>query len=327
MESVGVWLQFLAAAGVIFYAGRRLSSCADIIAEKIGVSRGFIGFILLAMITSLPELATSLSSASLIKSADLAFGNIFGSNTFNLLIIVLLDLLLSSSPLLSSVSDEHIPSASLGILLASLAVLGLITKSSAGLLGISLISWGILIVHLAGVRLLFKNSRQHLTPQVKYPQEVLGHIWLKFIFFSAIIIGSGIVASYSGRNIARLTGLSHTFVGTFLLAVVTSLPEVAVSVGALKLGEANMALGNLLGSNVFNLSLIFLVDAVYHPGGVFAGASASHIITAAEFLILSSIVLIALSYKAPKGRFLRLGVDSWCILGIYLMGIWGLIKR
>jgi cation:H+ antiporter len=145
--------------------------------------------------------------------------------------------------------------------------------------------------------------------------------------FSAIIIAGGVIASYSGRDIAQITGLSHTFVGTFLLAVVTSLPEVAVSVGALRLGEVDMALGNLLGSNVFNVSLIFLVDAVYHRGAIFASASTSHILTAIEFLMLSSITLIALSYRVPRKHFLGLGVDSLCILGIYLGGILGLFRR
>jgi cation:H+ antiporter len=327
MENVVVWLEFLAAAAVIFYAGRQLSQYADVIAEKAELSRGWIGFILLALITSLPELSTSLSSASLIKSADLALGNVFGSNTFNLLIIVLLDLLYAHSPILSVVSGEHILSAGLGILLTAIAILGLITPIGVSFLGISLVSWTILFVHLLGARLLFKHSSQHSISQTKYPDADFSHIILKFIVFSAIIIGGGIIASYSGRNIAQLTGLSHTFVGTFLLAVVTSLPEVAVSVGALRLGEVDMALGNLLGSNVFNLSLIFLVDVFYRGGGIFTDASASHILTAAEFLVICSITLIAMGYKAPRKGSLRLGLDSFCILGVYLLGILELIKR
>lgn len=326
MGSLVVWLVFLAAAGAIFYAGCQLSRCGDVIAEKTNVSRGWIGFILLALITSLPEVATSLSAASLIKSPDLALGNIFGSNIFNLLIIVLLDLIYSPAPLLSVVSKEHSLSASLGILLTSLAILGLTTRISAGFWGISLIAWGILFAYLIGTRLLFKHFRQDVVSDVvsneaKYTDSSLGYIWLKFAFFSAIIIGGGVIASYSGRSIAQITGLSHTLVGTFMLAVITSLPEVAVSVGALRLGEVDMAMGNLLGSNVLNLSLIFLVDVVYRQGGIFTSTSAGHIFTATEFLILSSIVLISLSHKAPRKQLLRLGVDSWCILGVYLLGL------
>jgi cation:H+ antiporter len=325
MESLIVWLELLAAAGLIFYAGRRLSQYADIIAEKTGVSRGWIGFILLAFITSLPELSASLSSASLIKNADLALGNIFGSNTFNLLIIVLLDLLYQSSPLLTVVSGEHILSASLGILLTSLAVLGLITPNETSLWGISPVSWGILIAYLIGTRLLFKHSHLQTPPPQKYNDINFGPVLSKFVLFSALIICGGILASFSGRDIARLTGLGDTFVGTFLLAVVTSLPEVAVSVGALRLGEVDMALGNLLGSNVFNLSLIFLTDLVYRSGGIFASASQSHIITAAEFLIICSIVLIGMGYKAPHRKYFGIGVDALSILVVYLMGILGLI--
>ncbi len=321
MESLIVWLVFLAAASAIFYAGRQLSHCGDIIAEKTNVSRGWVGFILLALITSLPEVATSLSAASLINSPDLALGNIFGSNLFNLLIIVLLDLIYSPAPVLSVVSKEHNLSAGLGVLLTSLAILGLITRSSAGFLGISLIAWGILFAYLTGTRLLFKQARQETVSEAKYSDSNLKDIYLKFVFFSAIIIGGGVVASYSGKNIAQITGLSHSLVGTFMLAVITSLPEVAVSVGALRLGEADMALGNLLGSNVLNLSLIFLVDAVYRGGGIFTATSADHIFTATEFLILSGITLISLSHRAPRKQVLRMGVDSWCILGVYLLGI------
>ncbi len=327
MESLVVWLTFLAAATAIFYAGRQLSHCGDVIAEKTNVSRGWIGFILLALITSLPEVATSLSSVSLIQSPDLAIGNLVGSNIFNLLIIVLLDLLYTSSPILTVAGEEHNLSLGLGILLASLTILGLLTRTDTSLLGISLISWSILLVYLIGVRLSFQQSRQQTVTAAKYPDTELGHIYLKFIFFSAIIIGGGIMASYSGRDIAIITGLSQSLVGTFFLAIVTSLPEVAVTVGALKLGALDMALGNLFGSNVFNLSLLFLVDVFYRAGGVFTGSSTDHITTVIEFLILSGIVLIGLSCKSRKKQFLRLGVDSLCILGVYLLGVFLLIMN
>ncbi len=326
MESLVVWLPCLAAATAIFYAGRQLSHCGDVIAEKTKVSRGWIGFILLALITSLPEVSTSLSSASLLQSPDLAIGNLVGSNIFNLLIIVLLDLLYSPSPILTVAGEEHNLSLGLGILLGSLTILGLLTQPDIGFLGVNLVSWGILIVYLIGVRLSFKNSKQPADTTAKYPEAKLSHTYFKFILFSVIIIGSGIMAAYSGRDIARITGLSYTLVGTFFLAIVTSLPEVAVAVGALKLGEPDMALGNLFGSNVFNLSLVFLVDVFYRAGGIFSGSSGEHIITVVEFLILSGIVLISLSCKSRK-QFLRLGVDSLCILGVYLLGVFLLIMN
>ena len=116
-----VWLAFIFCLVVILFAGFKLTKYGDAIAEKTGLGCVWIGLVLIALVTSLPELATGISAATLVDAPDLALGTIFGSCTFNLAILVVLDILYSGGPVLNKVSKGHIISAGAGALLVALA--------------------------------------------------------------------------------------------------------------------------------------------------------------------------------------------------------------
>ena len=124
-----LWLQLAGTAAVILIASNFLAKSADVIAFKTGLGRAFIGVLLLATATSLPELGTGVSAIALVDEPDLAVGDAFGSNIFNLLIIGLLDLYWRNGPILSTVSITSVMVGALGIVVISLATIGMLIHS------------------------------------------------------------------------------------------------------------------------------------------------------------------------------------------------------
>ena len=120
-----VWLKFAACLAIILFAGTKLAQYGDAIAEKTGLGRIWIGLLLLAAITSMPELVTGVSAAALVKIPDLAVGNLLGSCLFNLVILAVMDIMYRPAPVLSQASPRHLISGSIGILLASLVAGGI----------------------------------------------------------------------------------------------------------------------------------------------------------------------------------------------------------
>jgi cation:H+ antiporter len=117
-------------------------------------------------------------------------------------------------------------------------------------------------------------------------------------------------------RLARALGLSHSVVGTLMLAGATSLPELAVTLAALRLGALDLAIGNLLGSNLFNVVVLAIDDAAYLRGPLLADVSASHVGTAVAAMTMTGLVLIGLVLR-PRGRVLH--ATSWIGVGLLAM--------
>jgi cation:H+ antiporter len=120
-----------------------------------------------------------------------------------------------------------------------------------------------------------------------------------------------------GEQIAARTGLGQTFVGSIFIALSTSLPEIVVSVAALGIGAVDLAVGNLFGSNLFNILILAVDDAVYARGGILSFTSPNHLVTAAAAMVMTAIAAIGLTYRAGKKRFL-FAWDSLAIVAVYV---------
>ena len=118
-----VWVKFIVCLAVIVVAGTRLSKYGDVIAEKTGLGGVWVGVLLMATATSLPELFTGVSAVALVGVPNLAMGDAFGSNLFNLAIIALLDILHHRGPILARVRAGHVLAGGMGIVLISLAIM------------------------------------------------------------------------------------------------------------------------------------------------------------------------------------------------------------
>jgi cation:H+ antiporter len=137
--------------------------------------------------------------------------------------------------------------------------------------------------------------------------------WRRFASAALVVLVAGTALPAVADELAQALGLSRSFVGTVFMALVTTLPEMAVTVSALRLGALDMAIGNLLGSNLFNMAILAIDDLVYTPGPLLADAAGVHAGTAATALVMTGLVIVGLVMR-PQGRGLR--VASWVSAGL-----------
>ncbi len=323
-----VWLKFLLCLVIILVAGTKLARYGDVIAEKTGLGGIWIGLVLLAGVTSAPELVTGVSSAALVGVPDLALGTLFGSCLFNLLILALLDILYRPTPILSKVSSGHVLSAGLGVLLIAIAAGSIFAWEglpglALGWVGISSII--ILILYLAGVWGMFRFERRHQlqllqTSPLRYEESPMRIVWLKFALAAVAVIGAGIWLSFVGDEITETYGWDASFVGSLLLAVTTSMPELVVTIAALRLGAIDMAVADILGANMLDIAHIFAVDLFYIQGPVLGSVSGAHLITAAVVMVMSLLVIVGLRFRQKRKTFFIISWYGLALIGLYIFG-------
>jgi len=328
-----IWLKFAICAVIIFFSGKRVAKYGDTIAEKTGLGGLWIGVILVAIATSLPEIFTGVGSTVFVNAPDLTVGNLFGANSYNLLNISLLDFLNKGSPLLSSVSTGQLLTAGLSLiplLIASIGIFLSIRLPQLSFMNISLYSILILIGYLVAIRTIFRFERnqQQIMRELKKEEEILlkyNDIPLKracilYGFFVIMIAGAGIWLAYIGEELAQLLSLGQNFIGNLFLGFVTTLPEITVSVAALRIGAKELAVANMLGSNLFNMSIIFLNDVLYRKAPIFNVLSQQHIFTGFIVVLMTVIVCTGLILKPKKKT--KLGLSNYAIglIVIFILG-------
>lgn len=327
-----VWIKFFLCVVIILFAGTKLARYADAIAEKTGLGRLWIGFLFLGFVTSMPELATAVSSVALVGLPDLALGTLFGSSAFNLVILALLDMLHRGSPLLSRASRAHILSAGLGILLLIVTAVSILAGeefSGLALGWVGLPSIIIIVLYLVGIRLMFslERKRQLAAPQAEsllYSDFSTRAAYFKFALAAVAIIGAGIWLSFVGDEIATTYNWSDSFVGSLFLAITTSMPELAVTIAAIRLGAIDMAIADILGANMINTAKIFIADLFYTQGSILSSVSSVHLIMATVAVVMSLIVIAGLRFPRERKTF---GVISWygpLLIGLYIFGAYAL---
>jgi len=318
------WVTFVLAAVAIVAAGIRLAPYGEALGRRTGIGQGWIGLMFLATLTSIPELTTTISGASL-GVPSIALGNAFGSNLFNILILVVMDiLLLGRGPFLSRVGGYHVLSGGMAILLTLIGVVGLVLVPEGTVLGISPVSWAILVAYAAGVALLFRAERREVKREEESRRAALPlrTAILGFAICAAVIVVSGFFLVRASKEISLDTGLSASLMGAVFVAVVTSLPELATSIGALRIGAHDMIVGNVLGSNLFNILTIFFADAAFRKGSIYVTRGAGEIdpdqiLVAVCGAMLTSIAIVGMAMRSRR-RLLGIGVDSAAILLGYI---------
>ena len=307
MELAILWLQLGAAAAVILVTAHFMAKSADIVAEKTGLGRSFVGVVMLATATSLPELGTGVSSIVLVGDVDLAAGDAFGSNLFNLLIIGLMDIYWRRGPVLAYVSSTSSLVGVLGIMVISTAAIAATVHhltdmgSTWYISPVSVLMFGTFLV---AMYLVFKaehsgrSSRSESSDTaatLNYPHESLTRAVVIYAVTATIVIGTAIWLAFTGDHLAKAMGWEASFVGTQFLAFSTSLPEIAASFAALRLGAPELAITNVLGSNLFNMGFVLFLDDIAYTGGVlWHQIDDIHILTAAVAVLMTSIVVVGI---------------------------------
>ena len=323
-----IWLKYFACLVIILFAGTKLARYGDAIGKKTGLGGIWMGLVLIAAVTSVPELVTGISSAALVGIPDLALGTLFGSCLLNLTILALLDVLYRPAPILSQVRLRHVASAGMGISLIAVAggsiwVGGDISGLALGWLGIPSII--LLILYLVAVRQILRFERSHpVTPpeaaSSQYAEIPLRTVFFRFTLAAMAVIGAGIWVSFVGNEIAETTGWGASFVGSLFLAISTSMPELVVTIAALRLGALDMAVANILGSNMFNIAAIFAVDLFYTQGPILSQVSSTHLITAAVTMVMGLLVIVGLRFRQKRKTFIVISWYGLALIGLYIIG-------
>lgn len=310
-----VIFQFILSALVIIVAGSFLTKFADKISEVTGWGRIFVGGLLLAGATSLPELMVDIQAVKL-DLPDLAVGDLLGSSLFNLLILAILDFAYPSAFRRTAFSPKflhHSLAAVLTIILTAIVAIGIASRLETSFFGVSLFSWAVVIVYLYGLRLIFLEGSQNVVPTVDLEPEktLLGvskyrPLILAFSGYIACAFVILLAAPYlvqAADEIAKYSGLGHTFIGTTLVALATSLPELVATLAAFRIGAPDLALGNIFGSNAFNMVLFVPLDFMY-PQVLFSSVRSLHAVTALSVIAATGIAIMGQLYrKKERTRF------------------------
>lgn len=333
------WAIFLVSAAVIVYAGTKLSRYGDQIAELTGLGGLWIGVVLMAGATSLPEVFTTVS-ASLLDAPDLAAGDLFGAGMTNMLTLGLIDLMHRQKRVWQQAAFEHALSAGLAMFLTGLAAFFILLGQDIKHSGIGFGSMTLLLFYILGMRVIFRQEavkrRQRQQEKVIEGQareedegpskrDGLKRAAIGFGFAALGLLIAAPFLAGSANEIAERSGVSATFIGTSLVAITTSLPELVTAIAAVRLGAFDLAVGNLFGSNAFNMAAFFFVDAAYRNGPLLNAVSDAHAMTALWSILLMSTALMGIIYRVEK-RYMLIEPDSFLIVLGYCLGLWLLFQ-
>lgn len=348
-----VWniIIFILSGALVWRSGVKLSKYADKIIEKTGISDVFIGTLGLAVITSLPEVATTLS-ATLADNASLAVNNLFGSIALQITILAVGDAFLKNTSLSGLLENpvSRLQASCLSFLLGLAAIAILYNDFAIFHIGLWSVVLFIFYVILFRVINYFKKLKWWVTEpeeresigQVKaivskrmeeIEQEEEAESQKKektarvlksrlglFSLLAAlgVLIGGYFVAN-SADVIAQKTGIGSGFMGFFFVGLTTSLPELSTTISAVKLKRYRMAFSNIFGTNILNVGLVLLADLFYFEGPVLDEVSNFAAAGAILGIMLTSIYQIGLILRFKKS-FFRLGFDSLLVVIVYIIG-------
>jgi len=319
-----LWLQLVAAAAIILLASTRLARSADVISEKTGLGRSFVGVVLLATATSLPELGTGVSAITIVGAPDLAAGDALGSSLVNLLIIALADLYWRRGPVLTRLTTAPAVVGVMGITVSSITVIALFVHTSTRWFSgwhVSPFTLVLAAAFMAAMYLLYRIDRSaggsDGSPE-QYASTSLARAVVVYTASASVVIASSVWLAYTGEGLTHMMGWDASFVGTQFLAISTSLPELATSFAALRLGAPELAISNLLGSNLFNVGLVLSIDdLVLVDAPLWSAIAPVHAVTAVFAILMTSVVVIALAARQAEPRKQPLTLESGALIVLY----------
>lgn len=325
-----IWLQFITAAVLTVLAAIKLAEYGDVLAVRTRLGGMFIGTLLLAFATSLPELLTIINSIGQ-NVPSLAVGNIFGSSMFNMFMLALLDVFNQQTRILRRIAVTHALSAGLAVLLTGMAVFFILADIDLQIGWLGVDSLLLMVTYLGGVWLVQGQSGAGAPPPDDATVDVdtlptLRYALLGFAGATAVLIVVTPLLVSSAAGIAAITGLSTGFIGTTLVAIVTSLPEGVTTLAATRIGAYDLAVGNLFGSNIFNIFALGVVDLFFLQGR-FLG-TVNPVLTLAGLLALMLTALGMLGNLARvERRLVFVELDAALIMVGYVLGMYLLYMR
>lgn len=325
------WLIFLLSAAIVVIAASKLAEYSDVIAVRTRLGGLLVGTIFLAAATSLPELITAISSFR-IGAPDLAVGNFLGSNMVNILLLALIDLAYHQVPLLRQMAITHTLTAVLGTLLMLIATISLTARIGVTIAWVGVDSLLLIALYFGGVWLIQQRSQttavagsaKPVVVDPDFPTFRRGLLGFSGAALVLVLVVPQLVRS--SVEIAEITGLGESFVGTSLLSVVTSLPELIAAAAAVRIGAFDLAVGNLFGSSVFNMLGLGVVDFFYREGSLLETVDPVFALVGLLGLLLTNMALMANLARIER-RILFIEIDVFAIILVYFGGMYLLFLR
>ncbi len=318
-----VWVKFILAAAVIVFAANYLAKYGDIIAVRTKLGGMFIGILLLAGATSLPELLTSASAISQ-GTPNLAAGNLLGSNSFNMLLLAVIDMIYRKKRVLRNAALKHALTGSLAIVLIGVVMFFILAKIDFAIGWVGIDSLFIIAFYIFAVWLIQKNSSVTVVQQPVDEDDAKKNSLLKgiigFLAAAAVLVLITPVMVRNANEIAIITGLGTTFIGTTLVAIVTSLPELVTTLAAVKIGAEDMAIGNLFGSNMFNMFLLGFLDLLNRRARILRKVAHRHALSGSIASLLSALAIFFVLADIDL-KIGWVGLDSLVLIAAYVAGI------
>lgn len=322
---------FIVSAVVVWFVGSRLAGYADAIAEKTGIGREFLGILLLGGVTSLPEIAVA-TTATVHGTPLLSVNDVLGSAAINLVILAIADATLGRGALTSlQASPIVLLQAVLGIILMALAI-GAVVAGDVVIFGIGVWCWLMLAVYLLAIWLLAKSrardawqaahreSDEKADEADENSREGFARLVRQTVAAGAFILVAGFLLARTGDAIAEQTGLGTSFFGAVFLGFSTSMPEISTVIAAVRLKRYEMAISDVFGTNLFNVTIIVLVDALYLGDSVLVEAGRFASFSALLALFLTALFLVGLIERRDR-TVLRMGIDSLTAFFVYGAGV------
>ena len=327
---------FVAGAGATWAAGLYLSKTTDSLDRRLGLGEALGGLILLAIAGTLPEIAI-VTSACLAGHLSLAVGNLIGGIAIQTLVLVVLDFSTGSKRPLSFLVGSLVPVLEALIVIVVLAtVLGgaaLPTSTSIG--GVSPTSIAAVVLWLGGLWVVNRvrlhgdwkvempgshpgrshRREPHPREERPYTRRSTAYVAVIFGLASAVTLAAGVTLQSSGNELAGRWGMQGAIFGATILATATALPEISSGIAAVRLGDHQLAMGDIFGGNAFQLTLFLLADLIAGTP-VIVAARGSDVWLGAAGLLMTGIAAAAVIAR-PKHTFLRLGIDSITLVVIY----------
>jgi cation:H+ antiporter len=246
-----------------------------------------------------------------------------------------LDLLYREESVYTRAGHAHILSAAFSVILLGFVAFSILLASHGVTLGLGHIGFYspvVLLIYGVAVNIVFRYERRQRAEFVgeiaeRYPGVTLRSAAIGYAVAAAVVVGAALWLPFVAEDIAKIMAWNETFVGTFFVSLATTLPELTVTVSALRLGAVDMAIGNLFGSNLFNLALVAVDDMFFLRGPLLSHVSPIHAISALSALMMTGLAITGLFYKSKTRVFGTVGWISVLLLWVYLVNAYFLFRN
>ena len=313
-----IYLIYLALAVIVTTFSVKASDYVDLIDKKTSLSGAFIGGALLSAVTSLPELFTSISSTVFLDTPSLCLGNILGSDLFNVAALAAVVLIFRRGFRQGTVAKNHQLVLIFVLLCYAALLLNYMGILRVELLNVSVTSFIIIVMYALSMR--FLAAEDGGSDEEDISKLTLKQVIVRFVLVSIGIVITSILITYATDAISEALGLGKGLAGALLLGIATSLPELSSTIALFRMGNYDIAVGNIVGSNIFNFVILAITDLLYVGNGLYVFQEAS---TRAlmGFGAVTMLSLLAMLWKKNKLTTVLCPLISiGCYIGFLVMG-------